>query len=200
MTDDLLFDIGEPIGTSVMEQPQEVQKPPVRDFDLWVPLPFAPLTGAAFSPCRTYRYMLWRQFLERGETVLFVLLNPSTADEIKNDPTITRLEGYAKAWGFARLVVVNLFAYRATMPSDLKFAPEPVGPDNDEWIVRMASKSKLVICGWGNHGKYMKRNHAVLDLLKNAGHGDKLHCLKKNKDGSYGHPLYLRADLKPMEI
>lgn len=195
--DPMLFDIGEPIDTvdgSLMVEEQDEQPEPR---DTTVPLPFAPLTGAAFDKERTYRYALWRRFLEKGDTCLFIMLNPSTADEMKNDPTITRCEGFARGFGYARLVVANLFALRATDPRHLKLHENAIGYENDAWIKKLRAMSKLCICAWGCHGKLYGRDQAVMAYLREMG---PLHCLKKTKHGHPNHPLYLRADLKPMEF
>ena len=198
---DLLFDIGTPIASAVCE---EVQDEPKKKcvFDLWKPLPFPPLTGAAFSPCRKFRYALWRRWMDKGDTALFLLLNPSTADEIKNDPTVERCERYAKSWGYARLFVANLFAFRATFPKDLKWADDPIGPHNDKWILKLARMSTIVIAGWGNHGGFMQREKRVKELLLNDGSDfdsrKDIYCLAVNKGGSPKHPLYMKNDLKPI--
>src|SRR4028119_2392792 len=87
--------------------------------------------GAIFDPTRTYRYALWRTWDAARPPVAFVLLNPSTADARRDDPTIRRCANFARTWGFGGLEVVNLFAFRATHPTDLKCAADPVGPQND---------------------------------------------------------------------
>jgi hypothetical protein len=150
--------------------------------------------SAAFSPCRTYRYALWREWND-GPTVTFIGLNPSTADETKDDPTIRRCVGFAKSWGFGGLIMANLFALRATDPTEMLRHPEPVGPDNDAWLRGLAGRSGKVIAAWGVHGTHRKRDKAVLQML-----GDKLHALALTKAGLPKHPLYLRADLTPFAL
>lgn len=147
-----------------------------------------------FSQCRTYRYALWRDF---GGVVgegyaMFIGLNPSTADEVADDPTIRRCMAYAKAWGYGALCMANLFAFRATDPSDMKAAADPVGPDNDQHLLRLARDADVIVAAWGTNGIYMGRDTVVRALVPN------LHCLKKTNDGHPGHPLYLRSDLKPI--
>lgn len=203
MSDDLLlFDLGPAkpgtVRLQVEDRVAEVKPYVVENDTTVVPLPFTPLTGATFSEDRIFRYHLWRKWAETGTTCTFALLNPSTADEIKNDPTVERCERYARAWGHAQLVVVNIFAFRATLPKDMRRAIDPIGPLNDEFIADAAKRSAMVVCGWGNHGKYMFRDTEVLKILRE--HSKNVFCLKKNKNGSYGHPLYLRKDLVPSEI
>lgn len=122
---------------------------------------------------------------------MFVGLNPSTADETNDDPTIRRCIGFAKAWGFSGLVMTNLFAFRATDPKDMKRAADPVGTENDETLVKLAACCGLVVAAWGAHGSYRGRDREVRALLPN------LHYLKLTKDGHPSHPLYLPGDLTP---
>ena len=150
-------------------------------------------SGALFSPCKRYRYRLWRIWDERFPAVNFICLNPSTADETANDPTVTRLMRRADQLGYGALVVTNLFAFRATDPRDMKAATDPVGPDNDGHIVNVARSCALVVCGWGSHGAYRGRAGEVRKLLA----GIPLTCLRTGKNGEPCHPLYLNYDLKP---
>lgn len=194
MSGDLLFDIGEPVKGSVLSEVGDAPAP--KAIDTTVPLPFTPLTGAALDETRTFRYGLWRRFLEKGPTLMFVMLNPSKADELKNDPTITRCEGFARDLGFARLVVGNLFAFRSTDQRNLKWVEDPVGPDNDAWLIKLRKMSQMCICAWGVNGGLLGQDHHVMVMLRELG---PLHCLKKTKTGKPGHPLYLKAELKPQE-
>lgn len=147
--------------------------------------------GATFSPCRTYRYSLLRQWEPDKGRVLFIGLNPSTADETQDDPTIRRCVGYAKAWGYGGICMANLFAYRATDPRDMKAAADPIGPDTDWSLGVLASEAGLVVAAWGAHGCYLGRGEKVRRMLS------PLHYLRLTKDGSPGHPLYLPACLTP---
>jgi hypothetical protein len=147
--------------------------------------------SADFSSCRTYRYALRRTWNPRGQTVLFILLNPSTADAQLDDPTIRRCIGFARSWGCGGLVVGNLFAFRATNPAVLKSARDPVGPENDQWLRSLATKADLVVAGWGAHGTLRGRDKAVLALI------DRPSVLATTKSGRPRHPLYLRRDLVP---
>lgn len=146
--------------------------------------------SATFSACRTYRYALWRRW-GRGDYVMFIGLNPSTADETNDDPTIRRCIGFARAWGYGALCMANLFAFRATQPADMKRAADPVGAENDHVLRQLADQAGVVVAAWGAHGTYKGRDQSVRLLVPD------LHYLRLTKDGHPGHPLYLPADLKP---
>ena len=152
-------------------------------------------SGAVFSACRRWRYLLWRRWDESLPVANFLMLNPSTADELKLDPSCTRARLYAERWGFGSLIVTNLFGWRATDPKDMKAAREPVGRGNDRAILRAAREASLVVCAWGNHGAHLERSAKVLSLLGKA--GVRLHALRLNGEGEPAHPLYLPGDLKP---
>ncbi len=130
----------------------------------------------------------------RGPLVLFIDLNPSTADETNDDPTITRCVNFARAWGFGGLVMANLFAYRATDPQKLSQCPDPVGPENNRSLLKLQEEASLVVAAWGNHGTLFDRGSEVLKLLKEP------HCLEMSLSGQPKHPLYLKSDLKPRAI
>ena len=160
---------------------------------------------ATLSADGVYRYRLGRRW-SAASACAFLMLNPSTADAEADDPTIRRCVGYARGWGHGALVVVNLFAFRATDPTDLvatlKGRGEAglghvVGPENDSHILAVARESVRIVCAWGNHGRLRFRDDAVLRLLHYAGHGDKLCALETTKRGTPCHPLRLRADLQP---
>lgn len=153
-------------------------------------------SGAVFSDCRKWRYRLWRVWDDRKPYANFLMLNPSTADEKVLDPTCTRCRNFAEAWGYGALIVTNLFAWRATEPDDMKAAADPVGPENDEHIIEVASAAGVVICAWGNHGTFKERVDRVLGLLKES--GVQLHALKINGTGQPAHPLYLPSELRPV--
>jgi len=146
-----------------------------------------------FSPDRAHRYTLWREFdLTNSDFVQFIGLNPSTADEVQDDPTVRRCIDFAKRWGFGALCMTNIFGFRATDPRVMKAHPEPIGPDNDAWLARIAAGAGLVVAAWGTHGVFMDRGRAVQSYLHN------LSCLGTTKDGSPRHPLYVRADTQPL--
>ncbi|MGK7899097.1 MAG: DUF1643 domain-containing protein [Xenococcus sp. (in: cyanobacteria)] len=140
-----------------------------------------------------YRYLLWREWNTQGKTVSFIMLNPSRADAEVNDPTITRCINFARFWDYGRLEVVNLFAYRSPHPSLLKQAVEPIGRDNDRFILETVLRSDRVILAWGNHGTWRKQDLHVLQLLKDYNH---LYCFGITKKGCPRHPLYLRRTSK----
>ena len=152
-------------------------------------------SGAVFSPCRRWRYLLWRRWDRAGRVANFLMLNPSTADEMKLDPTCARARDYAARWGYGALVVTNVFAWRATDPAKLKAAHDPVGPENDRAILRAARAAAVVICAWGNHGAHLGRSDCVARLLERA--GVPLHALRVNANGEPAHPLYLPGRLRP---
>lgn len=148
--------------------------------------------GAVFSPCRRYRYALHRVWEPARGVAMFVGLNPSTADEKADDPTIRRCIAFARAWGFGALCMTNLFAYRATQPADMLAQDDPVGPENDEYLQALAATAGVVVAAWGVHGTHGGRHSAVRAMLPS------LHYLRLTKDGHPGHPLYLPASLRPV--
>lgn len=152
-----------------------------------------------FSPCRKYRYTLWRSWpivpgLNSRHYVQFIGLNPSTADETQDDPTIRRCKAFAKAWGYSAMCMTNLFAWRDTDPLEMKRTADPIGPDNNKWLLEVASGASIIIAAWGKHGSYLYRGARVKQFIPN------LKCLRKNKDGSPEHPLYLPSNLTPIEL
>jgi len=158
--------------------------------------PDFPMTesGATFSPCRRWRYLLWRRWDAAKPVANFLMLNPSTADEVRLDPTCARARDYAERWGYGALIVTNVFGWRSTDPAKMKEAKDPVGPGNDAAIVRAAGQSAIVVCAWGNHGAFRERSSLVKVLLR----GKKLHVLRLNANGEPAHPLYLPGRLEPI--
>lgn len=150
-------------------------------------------SGADFSECGTYRYALWREWGD-GPAVNFVMLNPSTADAEKDDPTIRRCIGFAKGWGFDRLVVTNLFALRSSDPKVLYRHESPIGPDNDSVLLARAAGAHWIVFAWGAHVG-VERGVRVAEMLRGFHPG----CLGRTKDGCPRHPLYLpkNAALEP---
>lgn len=146
---------------------------------------------AKLSPCRHYRYALWRTWEAGAGTVLFIGLNPSTADEKTDDPTLIRCINFAKSWGYGGVCMANLFAYRATEPADMKAATDAIGPQNNRWLKKLAGQSELIIGAWGNDGSYLDRAEHVIAKLP------PMHCLKMNKTGHPAHPLYQKASTQP---
>lgn len=149
-------------------------------------------SGADFSPNRRYRYTLWRTWDSEKPRLNFLMLNPSTADEYQNDPTVERCERRARADGYGGLVVTNLFALRSTDPGALYLAADPIGPENDAAILREAQRAGRVICAWGIHGQHQGRGHQVAAMLLAA--GVDLYALRVTGAGEPGHPLYIGYD------
>lgn len=167
-------------------------------------------SSASFSPCRRYRYMLTRLWdsLPLGPIYTFLLHNPSTADEVEDDPTVSRCISFAKRWGGSGLIVVNRFAFRSTDPNALWDVEDPVGPENDraiEQAARLAQETggKLIVA-WGAPGKknretarrLKERNERIFTYLR--GWEIPLHVLRLSKSGNPWHPLYLPGCLKPI--
>ena len=155
-----------------------------------------PYSGAVFSPCRKFRYALTREWgatrgVSLSDRVAFVGLNPSTADETEDDPTIRRCIGFAKDWGFRGLVMLNIFAWRATNPAALRIVDDPKGPRNDDWIRFVANQAGQVIAAWGAHGELQGRGAIVATMIP------KPYCLGTTRAGQPRHPLYLKRDTRP---
>jgi len=150
--------------------------------------------SAVFSTCNQYRYSLSRVWDIKRKPALFIGLNPSTANETEDDPTIRRSMYYAYNWGFGGIIMVNLFAFRATMPIDLKKAKLPIGEENNKFIIECQKKASIVIVAWGNNGALLSRDKEVLDFITNP------MCLKVNKSGQPAHPLYQKKDLSPIQF
>ena len=148
--------------------------------------------AAGFSRCGRYRYWLRRHWNPGRLQCAFIGLNPSTADARIDDPTLRRCIGFAKQWGYGSLLLVNLFAWRATDPRDLLDAPDPVGPQTNEWLRRATQESGVVVAAWGNGGKLADRAYDVATQLR------PLHCLGTTSLGMPRHPLYCRANCAPI--
>ena len=152
---------------------------------------------AIFSATRVYRYSLYREINpDIKRYIAFIGLNPSTADEKKNDPTVTRCMRYAEKWGYGGYFMLNLFAFRATDPDVMKAHQRPVGPDNDFYINTICSNVDAILCAWGNHGAHMNRGQEVERNLISKNR-IWLTCLKITKAGHPCHPLYLPSSLTP---
>ena len=159
----------------------------------------ARLSGANISPCNRYRFRLWRFWGNRSNLALFIMLNPSTADALLDDPTIRRCIGFARAWEHGGVEVVNLFAWRVTHPDLLEPARRAgndiVGPQNDEVILAAARRARRVIVAWGAHAAARERGPRALVALVRA--AIPMHHLGLNGDGSPKHPLYLSKATTP---
>jgi hypothetical protein len=149
--------------------------------------------SAIFDVTSHYRYSLTRRWDAALPRLGFVMLNPSTADDATDDPTIRRCISFARAWGFGALEVVNLFAYRATDPEVLRIVTDPLGPNNDYFIGEMVSRSARIVVAWGIHGTLKGRDCAAMSLL-----GPGLHCLGVTIAGHPRHPLYIGAGVTPV--
>ena len=144
---------------------------------------------AVFSPARTHRYVLLRVWDAALPRIVFLMLNPSTADAFVNDPTVRRCLGFARRNGYGSLVVVNLFALRATNPAELRTHPDPIGEHNNQFIVSYCATGSTVVAAWGVHGTLGDRWIEVTEILASAGVGMK--CLGTTKAGQPRHPLYV---------
>lgn len=158
---------------------------------------------AHFSACNRFRYSLTRAWDRTKPRVCFIMLNPSTADAVKLDPTLRRCVGFAMRWGCGSMEVVNLFALRATDPACL-YVSDVRGDDlqNDCSIIRASSSADFgTIAAWGVHGAYHNRGIGIaclLSIIDKGFHGDSIMCLRLTKDRHPAHPLYLPADLTPI--
>lgn len=175
--------------------------------------------GATMSACGRYRYLLWREWrggtydpnnwrklgakdaagreMREPKACVFIMLNPSTADCEADDPTIRRCVGFANAWNFSRLEVVNLFSYRASKPKvllALTHDDDPVGVQNQGYIERATSDAGSTVCAWGTHGGHLGQDETVLGWVLCS----RLYSLGTTQDGHPRHPLYVPA-LQPLQ-
>ena len=160
------------------------------------------LINAELSICKKYRYSLTRIWDEDKPNVMFVMLNPSTADEKNDDPTIRRCINFAKDFGAGGIYVVNLFPLRATNPNELLINDSIISEENKNYIKKYSELSSIIICAWGNN-KIIKRinkkfNTNVYNQLKLI--NSELYCLELSKDNTPKHPLYLPKNLKPIKF
>lgn len=157
------------------------------------------ISSAVISECGTYRYRLTRIWDEALPVLAWVMLNPSTADASTNDPTIRRCIAFAKAWGYGGIVVVNLYALRATDPKALWQHPDPIGPDNDEGLQFVAEHYPLIMCAWGANARQDRAEAVAAILWQCYEHGGQLATLGWTKtEWGPRHPLYVRADTRPI--
>lgn len=151
---------------------------------------------AVFDASGDYRYELGRRW-GTGSEVAFVMLNPSRADAAVDDPTLRACIQFAQRWGFGSLTVVNLFGYRTPHPKVLMQVSDPVGLENDEYVMRAVERAEQVVLAWGNCGGWLGRDQTILSLLKE--HSHKLHYLQLNGSGHPRHPLYIKRDV-PLSV
>lgn len=148
-------------------------------------------SGAIFSPCRKYRYRLWRIWDFNKPTVMFIGLNPSKANEMDTDNTITRVIEFAKSWGYGGVYMMNLFAFVSTKPEKLKTCRDPVR-DNDKHLIEVAKKCKMIVFCWGQFDVF-GRDKKIEKMFPNAV------ALHINDDGSPRHPLYVSSQTRPIQ-
>lgn len=149
-------------------------------------VPESPIkTTAIMSECGAYRYALGRHWTldESAPSVLFIALNPSTADASQDDPTVRRMMHFARDWGYERMHLANIFALRSTDPKALYRHPNPIGPANDSAILQLCELAHRVVCCWGTHGAHLNRGADVLRLIAD--------CFGRTAGGHPPHPLYL---------
>ena len=150
---------------------------------------------AIYSDCERYRYALTRVWKFEASRLVFVMLNPSTATEVQNDPTVERCERRARNLGFGSLQVTNIFAWRDTDPKKMRTAKDPIGPDNDKTIMEACSWGDQIIAAWGTHGAHLGRGVQVKQILRSS---DKpVFHLGISKGGHPKHPLYIAYSQKP---
>lgn len=161
----------------------------------------SPMNNAChFSTDRRYRYALEHvldpllQDRPAPLRVMWIGLNPSTADEQKLDPTLRRIRAFSAAWGYTSFIMTNLFAFRATDPEDMMAALDPVGPENDAALATWAAQCDLIVAAWGVHGTFRKRH---TDVMGGVLRGFELHRLEETKDGHPKHPLYVHGKTLP---
>ena len=150
---------------------------------------------ALFSDCGKYRYALTRVWNEDAKRVLFVMLNPSKADEIANDPTVERCERRARALGYGAFRVTNIFAWRDTDPKLMRRAKSPIGPENDATLLEGAEWADDIVAAWGAHGEHLAQGDAIAELLRST--GKPLFHLGLTKAGHPRHPLYISYATQP---
>lgn len=150
-------------------------------------------SGAKFSDCRKYRYALWRIWDESKPLVMFIGLNPSTANEDSDDRTIEAVTDMAKNQGFGGFYMMNLFAYVSTDPDHL-LLPEARDAVNDDYLKTISAKCQRIIFAWGNFKQAKQRSKEVIPMYPEA------YCLKFTKDGSPWHPLYVKRNIVPVKF
>jgi hypothetical protein len=136
-----------------------------------------------------YRYLLGREWNVNKPQITFVMLNPSTADAYQDDSTLRKCINFAQSWGYGSLEVVNLFAYRATKPRDMRQVADPVGSKNNYYLQLATKRAALIIVAWGANGSFQNRNEEVVNLISGQ---QPLYCLGLTKHGHPRHPLYIK--------
>jgi len=149
-------------------------------------------TGAIFSECKKYRYALWRIWDKSKPYVMFIGLNPSTANSDTDDPTIRRVKKFALDWGYGGVYMMNLFAFITPYPEKLELCDDPVGKNN-RWLNVIHAKCDRIIFAWGSFKQAEQRANYILERFKGF-------ALEINKDGSPKHPLYVKSDIEPVKM
>lgn len=149
-----------------------------------------------YSPCKEYRYSLTKVVSDSKLPLLFILLNPSTATEVTNDPTVSRCQRRASMLGYQSFRICNLFAYRTKNPTIMKKCPDPIGPQNNHIIRDSILWANEIICAWGSHGTYLNRAAEVYKIINTI--GVKTYHLGLTKANQPKHPLYLSYSQKPV--
>lgn len=153
------------------------------------------LIGAEFDQNREYRYTLYRIWNEKKPYAMFIGLNPSTADELEDDPTVRRCISFSKDWNYGGLFMMNAFAFRSTDPKVLEvLGGDPIGPNNDYWLKKIAKDAGIVIAAWGTYGVIRDREKQIIRMFMNQ--NKLLYCLGYTKEGHPKHPLYLKKDTR----
>ncbi len=154
---------------------------------------YVPNVGAEFSECGKYRFVLWRIWDERLPKIMFIGLNPSTADKTENDPTIRRVMKFAADWGYGGVYMLNLFTFVTPYPKELLTCEDPVN-GNDAWLLEYSQKAGHVVFAWGSFKECKQRAEHVMNMFPKAV------VLNVCKDGSPGHPLYVKGDVTPINF
>lgn len=156
--------------------------------------------GAIISECGQYRYRLWRRWESCAPRLAWVMLNPSTADAEQDDPTIRRCIGFAKAWGYGSITVVNVYALRSTDPAALAQASDPFGPENDWHLRDVILGSSGAVAAWGAHPGATEAFRAFLRRTSEVNAAGGLVTLGMTKSGHPRHPLYVKGDTRPERL
>lgn len=149
---------------------------------------------AIFSQQRVYRYTLEIKWDASLPLLMCIGLNPSTADEVDDDPTLRRVKRFARDWNYGGIIMTNLFAFRSTDPKVMLSHPRPIGDRNNTLLKTSRERAAFCLCAWGNHGRHLNRADWVLENLSD------LHALKITGAGCPQHPLYLPANTKPFHF
>jgi hypothetical protein len=155
---------------------------------------------ALLSACGRYRYRLERRWQDDADAQLcaFIMLNPSTADAARDDPTIRRCIDFARSWGYGGLIVGNLFALRSTDPRQLRSAADPTGPSNAIHLDRIIRDAALVLCAWGTYGAHATHCGIVIETISFC--GKVAQCLGTTASGQPRHPLYVTKCTRPLPL